>query len=143
MNKEFIEQRRTDLCGLVQDRDRIAREIREVALDMLRAFKEEYNTNVIYFDEPNGQNPSALYIGGSDMDAHDINITSINIDELTFTGNAYYEGNEQYDDLSLDEDTHEFDWEDLANCVYEQLGGWAFFPEDDGCGDESDSEEDL
>ena len=142
MNKEFIEQRRTDLRGLVQDRDRIAREIREVALDMLRAFKEEYNTNVIYFDEPNGQNPSALYIGGSDTDAHDINITSINIDELTFTGNAYYEGNEQYDDLSLDEDTHGLDWEDLANCVYVQLGGGRFVPEEDGCGDESDSEED-
>lgn len=142
MNKEFIEQRRTDLWGLVKDRNRIAREIREVALDMLRAFKEEYNTNVIYFDEPNGQNPSALYIGGSDMDAHDINITSINIDELTFTGNAYYEGNEQYDDLSLDEDTHGLDWEDLANCVYEQLDGGRFVPEEDGCGDESDSEED-
>ena len=142
MNKEFIEQRRTDLRVLVKDRNRIAREIREVALDMLRAFKEEYNTNVIYFDELNGQNPSALYIGGSDMDAHDINITSINIDELTFTGNAYYEGNEQYDDLSLDEDTHGLDWEDLANCVYEQLDGGRFVPEEDGCDDESDSEED-
>lgn len=142
MDKDFIRKRRADLCELVQDRERIAREIREVALDMLHAFKEEYDTNVIYFDEPNGQNPSALYIGGSDMDAHDINITSINIDELTFTGKAYYEGNEQYDDLSLDEDAHEFDWEDLSNCVYAQLNGGIFVPEEDGCGDESDSEED-
>lgn len=142
MNKEFIEQRRADLCELVQDRDRIAREIREVALDMLRAFKEEYGVNVIYFDEPNGQNPSALYIGGNDTDAHDINITSINIDELTFTGKAYYEGNERFEGLSLDEDAHGFDWEDLADCVYAQLDGGIFVPENyEGCGDEPNEED--